>query len=64
MTSVGARKVYYDVDTYGGQSGAAVYRIINGARYAVAVHAYGGSTSNSGTRITSGVHTNLVAWKA
>ncbi|MCA1781602.1 MAG: serine protease [Dermatophilaceae bacterium] len=64
VTSVGARKVYYDVDTFGGQSGSAVYRIVNGARFAVAVHAYGGATSNSGTRITSEVHNNLMAWKA
>ena len=63
MTSVGARKVYYDVDTVGGQSGSAVYRIADGARYAVAIHAYGGATSNSGTRITSEVYNNLVAWK-
>ena len=64
VTSVGVRKVYYDVDTFGGQSGSAVYRIVNGARYAIAVHAYGGATSNSGTRITSEVHNNLVAWRA
>mgnify|MGYP001500639505 CR=1 FL=1 len=64
VTSVGPRKVYYDVDTFGGQSGSAVYRIVNGQRYAVAVHAYGGSTSNSGTRITSPVFQNLQSWKA
>lgn len=63
VTSVGARKVYYDVDTFGGQSGSAVYRIVNGSRYAIAVHAYGGATSNSGTRITSEVHNNLLAWR-
>ena len=64
VTSVGARKVYYDADTFGGQSGSGVYRIVNGARYAVAVHAYGGATSNSGTRITSTVYNDLVAWRA
>lgn len=64
ITAVSQRKVYYDVDTFGGQSGSAVYRIANGGRYAVAVHAYGGATSNSGTRITSGVFNNLVAWRA
>ncbi|MET0143652.1 MAG: hypothetical protein ABW328_02555 [Ilumatobacteraceae bacterium] len=64
VTSVGPRKVYYDVDTYGGQSGSGVYRIVNGQRYAIAVHAYGTSTSNSGTRITTEVFNNLVAWKA
>jgi glutamyl endopeptidase len=64
VTSVGARKVYYDVDTFGGQSGSAVYRIVDGGRYAVAIHAYGGATSNSGTRITGEVHANLNAWRA
>jgi hypothetical protein len=29
-----------DIDTAGGQSGSATYRIINGGRYGVAVHAY------------------------
>ncbi len=67
IVSVGARKVYYDIDTFGGQSGSAVYRIINGGRYAVAIHAYGvggGVTLNSGTRITTPVFNNLLAWKA
>ncbi len=64
IASVAARKVYYDIDTYGGQSGSAVYRIVNGGRYAVAVHAYGGATTNSGTRIVTPVFNNMVAWKA
>jgi glutamyl endopeptidase len=64
VDSVGARKVYYDIDTFGGQSGSAVYRIINGGRYGVAIHAYGGATTNSGTRITTPVFSNMVAWKA
>jgi len=64
IDSVNSRKVYYDIDTAGGQSGSAVYRIINGQRYAVAVHAYGGATTNSGTRIITPVYNNMVAWKA
>ena len=64
IASVNARKVFYDIDTAGGQSGSAVYRIINGARYAFAVHAYGGATTNSGTRIVTAVYNNMVAWKA
>jgi V8-like Glu-specific endopeptidase len=64
VDSVGPRKVYYDIDTFGGQSGSAVYRIINGGRYGVAIHAYGGATTNSGTRITAPVFNNMVAWKA
>jgi len=64
VDSVGPRKVFYQVDTFGGQSGSAVYRIDNGGRYGVAVHAYGGSASNSGTRITQSVFDNFVAWRA
>jgi V8-like Glu-specific endopeptidase len=64
VTSVNPLKVFYDIDTMGGQSGAPVWRIINGRRFAIAVHAYGGATANSGTRITAAVHANLVAWKA
>lgn len=64
IASVDSRKVYYDIDTVGGQSGSAVYRIINGARYGIAIHAYGGATTNSGTRIVTPVYNNMVAWKA
>ena len=64
IASVGPRKVFYDIDTFGGQSGSAVYRIVNGQRYGVAVHAYGGATTNSGTRIVLPVFQNMVAWKA
>ncbi len=62
VASVGPRKV--DIDTAGGQSGAPVWRLVNGSRYGVAVHAYGGDTTNSGTRITSPVADNIAAWKA
>jgi glutamyl endopeptidase len=64
VASVSARKVYYDIDSYGGQSGSAVYRIKNGGRYAFAIHAYGGATFNSGTRIVTPVFNNIKAWKA
>jgi glutamyl endopeptidase len=64
IASVNSRKVYYDIDTAGGQSGSAVYRIINGGRYGIAIHAYGGATTNSGTRIITAVYNNMVAWKA
>ena len=64
IASVAARKVYYDIDTFGGQSGSAVYRIVDGKRYAFAIHAYGGATTNSGTRIVTPVYNNMVAWKA
>lgn len=61
--SVNADKVFYAADTAGGQSGAPVYIIHEGTRIAVAVHAYGGNTANSGTRISSQVFANLESWK-
>ncbi len=64
IASVNTRKVYYDIDTAGGQSGSAVYRVIGSNRYAVAIHAYGGATTNSGTRIIKPVYDNMVTWKA
>jgi glutamyl endopeptidase len=64
IASVSSRKVHYDIDTMGGQSGSAVYRIVNGNRFAVAVHAYGGAATNSGTRITTPVYNNLSNWKS
>lgn len=61
--SVTADKVYYAADTAGGQSGCPVYIIEEGVRKAVAIHAYGGRTANSGTRISDQVFENLSAWK-
>ena len=63
IASVTSRKVYYDIDTAGGQSGSAVYRIdSNGNRTAFGIHAYGGATTNSATRITTPVYQNLLNW--
>ena len=62
IASVTTRKVYYDIDTAGGQSGAAVYRIKSGKRTAFGVHAYGGARTNSATRITTPVFQNLTNW--
>jgi glutamyl endopeptidase len=63
VARVDSFKVYYDADTAGGQSGSAVYRTIDGDYYGVAIHAYGGATSNNGTRIVQPVYDNLVDWK-
>ena len=64
IAAVSARKVHYDIDTAGGQSGAAVYRIVNGNRFAFGIHAYGGASTNSGTRINADVFNRLTSWKA
>jgi V8-like Glu-specific endopeptidase len=65
--SVTERKVFYQADTAGGQSGSAVYRIVGDNRFSVGIHAYGvggGFTSNSATRINSRRFDNLTAWSA
>jgi V8-like Glu-specific endopeptidase len=66
IASVGARKVFYDIDTAGGQSGSAVYRIKDGKRFAVGIHAYGVGSGqfNSATRINRPVFDNLQTWRA
>lgn len=63
IDSVTPRKVNYDIDTAGGQSGAAVYRIKDNGRFAIAIHAYGGARVNSGTRINRPVFDNIRHWR-
>lgn len=62
ITQITARKIYYMIDTFGGQSGSPVWRLQNGQRHAVGVHAYGGCP-NSATRITLPVYNNMLAWR-
>jgi glutamyl endopeptidase len=63
VARTGPTKVHYDIDTAGGQDGATVYLIDDDRRIAVAIHAYGGASTNSGTRISPPVFRNLTAWK-
>jgi glutamyl endopeptidase len=63
IAAVSPTKVTYDIDTAGGESGACVYIIKDDKRIAVAVHAYGGAVTNSGTRISPPVYQNLTNWK-
>jgi glutamyl endopeptidase len=63
IASTSPSKVHYDIDTAGGQSGAAVYHIdAQNKRIGVAVHAYGGPTTNSGTRVSTPVFANFKHW--
>lgn len=65
INSVSGRQIFYDIDTAGGQSGSAVYRIRDGSRYAVGIHAYGVGTRpfNAATRVNRAVFENLRSWK-
>lgn len=62
ITRVNDRKIEYMLDTYGGQSGSPVWRYINGKRYAVGIHGYGGCP-NKAIRINEGVYNNMLKWK-
>lgn len=53
VASCNSNKVYYSIDTEGGQSGSPVYWYNSTYGYqGIAIHAYGSSSNNSGTRIT------------
>lgn len=60
--AVTAKTLVYDIDTVGGQSGAAVYIKRAGQRYVVGIHNYGAATGNSATRVTQPVYQRLLAW--
>ena len=63
VKDVMAKQLTYEIDTYGGQSGAPVWEMTsNGSRYGVAVHTWGTTVNNGGTRITSEVFDNIVLW--
>jgi glutamyl endopeptidase len=64
LSSVAVRRLFYNMDTFGGQSGSVVYRYRSeyNERIAVGIHCYGGCP-NGATRITTGVFNNMVAWR-
>lgn len=69
-TTIQNRRVFYKIDTYGGQSGSAVFLKKSGCgQCSMAIHAYGTygsppySNNNHGTRITKAVYKNLQSWK-
>lgn len=62
ITKVEPRRIHYMIDTYGGQSGSAVYRLSSGQRHAVGIHGYGGCP-NKATRIVKPVFDNMLNWR-
>lgn len=64
ITRASSRRVYYEIDTYGGQSGSPIWMNLGeGDRVAIGVHTTGSSTSNFGTRITEEIFNNFKTWK-
>jgi glutamyl endopeptidase len=63
VMDVTSGRLMYDIDTFGGQSGSPLFQEIEGEGVvAVGIHTTGGVTSNSGTRISEDVITNMLAW--
>ena len=61
IENLNPRKVYYKLDTFGGNSGSPVW-IDDSNNQAICIHAYGGCP-NSGTRINKEVFNNLLNWR-
>lgn len=62
ITQVQARRLFYMIDTAGGQSGSPIWRYSHGHRHAVGIHGYGGCP-NAAARITRPVFRNMLFWK-
>jgi glutamyl endopeptidase len=62
-TNVSNTVITYNIDTFGGQSGAPVWVYQNGQRYCVGIHTNGSNGGNSATRINNSVYNNLLNWK-
>lgn len=63
ILAVTTRRVYYRIDTFGGQSGSPVWRYRQKKRHIIAVHNTGGNPFNGAVRIVKPVFNNLVSWK-
>ena len=65
IETVGERTLRYEIDTFGGQSGAPVWeRTSEGHRYGLGIHNYGLTSSNQATRITASVYQSITNWIA
>ena len=64
IKQVGSRRVIYDIDTMGGQSGSGVWAKFSGFKgeKVAAIHTTGSSSGNGATRINRPVFDNYVKW--
>jgi glutamyl endopeptidase len=63
ISRVTPRRLQYDIDTVGGQSGSRIFIQSGGEQVAVGIHTTGSSLGNSGTRIVAEVFNNMQRWK-
>lgn len=62
LRTVQAETLSYSIDTYGGQSGGAVWLNKDGNPYIVGIHAYGGTDRNHGVRISLTKLCDVALW--
>jgi glutamyl endopeptidase len=64
LVEVNESRLFYDIDTFGGQSGSPIwFTADDGRRIAIGVHTSGSQRENAGTRITGNVLANLREWR-
>lgn len=64
VINVTAKRLVYDIDTFGGQSGSPTWLNTGpNQRIAVGIHTTGSFRSNSGTRINRAVFNNMNRWR-
>ena len=63
IRQVAPARLFYDIFTFGGQSGSPVFFADNTQQTACAIHNFGNLPFNSGVRITPAVIAQLNAWK-
>jgi glutamyl endopeptidase len=70
ITNANNNRIWYNMDTYGGQSGSPLFRVVGSKYYGYGIHTYAAGLSpypnsgNSATRITQTVFNTFAAWKA
>ncbi len=63
IMSASSTRIFYDIDSSRGQSGACVWVLHEGMRVAVGIHTRGDVTVNFGMRINEEVFNNMALWK-
>ena len=65
LVQVNESRVFYDIDTFSGQSGSPIwFTADDGRRIAIGIHTSGSQRENAGTRINGNVLANLRDWRS
>ncbi|MEL6142665.1 MAG: serine protease, partial [Bacteroidota bacterium] len=62
ISRITSKRLVYNIDTAGGQSGSPIFLRFGRRRIAIGIHTSGSLSGNSGTRINRSVKANLTRW--